>query len=71
MVAALRAFDRDVQYLQLDGEGHEYRGARLTPDPDRDDAGLLVPHPGKLTPVAGSRDASIACLQAPDPGPAA
>ncbi|MCW2812227.1 MAG: peptidase prolyl oligopeptidase active site domain protein [Friedmanniella sp.] len=27
MVAALRELDRDVEYLQLDGEGHEYRRA--------------------------------------------
>ena len=27
IVAALRELDRPVEYLQLDGEGHEYRRA--------------------------------------------
>ena len=27
IVASLRAYDRPVDYLQLDGEGHEYRRA--------------------------------------------
>ena len=29
IVAALRELDRPVEYLQLDGEGHDYRRAEL------------------------------------------
>ncbi|HLI56976.1 MAG TPA: prolyl oligopeptidase family serine peptidase, partial [Actinomycetota bacterium] len=58
MVAALRALGRDVEYLQLDGEGHEFRRMASRHR-------LLLAITGFLERTIGARSETPAALSPP------